>query len=253
MTGSDDLPSVLLEKISKRFSSSPRWAVESLSFTCFPGEIIGLLGENGAGKTTTLRMLATTILPTAGRAVVAGHDVALEPAAVRRSIGILFGGNTGLYERLSARENILYFARLNGMRSSEADRALADTAELLQMNSFLDRRAGTFSSGMRQKTSIARSIIHRPRVLLLDEPAAGLDVSASLSIYSFIKSYRDLGNTVLFSSHDMAAAERLCDRVVIIDNGISLRSGKPREIAADVEAASLEEAFVSLVRRGLPL
>ncbi len=236
-----------VEGLGKRFGSSSRWAVKGLSFSAGAGEIIGLVGENGAGKTTSLRMLATSIRSSTGRALVAGYDIRREPREVRRSMGILFGGVSGLYERLSARENILYFAALNGMAEKEAKRSLEETAELLYMKDFLDRRVGTFSTGMRQKTSIARSIVHRPAVLFLDEPAAGLDVSAARKVYEFIETYRRLGNTILFSSHNLAVVERLCDRIVVLHDGELLDFETPRKITQRASAADLEEAFASLV------
>jgi len=218
-----------VNNLGKRFSAS-EWAVRGLTFDCYPGEVVGLLGENGAGKTTTLRILATTLMPTEGRAIVAGFDVRHRQSDVRRSVGILFGGRSGLYDRLTARENIRYFAELNGISGVEFDRRLEETSEMLEMKPFLDRRASAFSTGMVQKTSIARSIIHNPAVLLLDEPSSGLDVAASRNIYQFIRMYRDLGKTVLFSSHNMEAAGRICDRVIIIHRGEIRMIGTPEEL-----------------------
>lgn len=258
-----DTATLSVSKLGKRFSAS-EWAIRGLTFDCYPGEVVGLLGENGAGKTTTLRILATTLMPTEGRAIVAGFDIRHHPLEVRRAVGILFGGRSGLYDRLTARENIRYFAELNGISGEEFEHRLEETAEMLEMGPFLDRRASDFSTGMSQKTSIARSIIHNPSVLLLDEPSSGLDVTASRNIYRFIRMYRDLGKTVLFSSHDMEAAGRICDRVIIIHRGEIRMIGTPEEVVTRTEAGRIkgekheqeqtggpfEQAFLELIKDG---
>jgi sodium transport system ATP-binding protein len=212
-------PAVRVEGLGKRFSGSGRWAVRGLSFSCAPGEVVGLLGENGAGKTTTLRMLATMLAPSEGDAEVCGHALRAAPERVRRSLGILFGGAGGLYERLTARENVLYYGELNGLSDGEARANLAAVAELLDMRSFLDTKAAAFSTGMRQKTLIARTIIHNPSLLLLDEPATGLDVQTSRSIHAFIRRFKELGKTVIFSSHDLRAVAGVSDSALILHRG----------------------------------
>ena len=224
----------------KQYKGSDTWAVRDVSFGASQGEVVGLVGENGAGKSTLLRMLATMLKPSAGRVSVAGFDAAKDPSSVRRSVGILFGQQNGLYERLTARENILYFARLNGMGRDETRRRLPKISAMLEMEGFLDLRAGTFSTGMRQKTLIARSIIHDPAVLMLDEPASGLDVTSARNIHSFIKWCRDAGKTVIFSSHDLHTVERISDRVLLLRNGLLTASGPPAEITGET---SLEELF----------
>jgi sodium transport system ATP-binding protein len=241
----DEEEMIRVEALGKRFPSSPRWAIENLSFSCKPGEVVGLLGENGAGKTTTLRILATSIEATRGRARLNGYDLREEPQAVRRSIGMLFGGSPGLYDRLTARENIRYFAELNGVGDGDFEARLPEIIELLEMEAFMDRRAGTFSTGMRQKTAIARSIIHDPAVLLLDEPASGLDIRASKNIQSFIFTYRKRGKTVLFSSHDLQTVRRLCDRVLIIHKGRLQRIVKKNEKDG---GESLEKLFLHILK-----
>ncbi len=229
-----------MEKVGKKFKGSDRWAVQDLSFQAEAGEIIGLIGENGAGKSTLLRMLATMLKPSAGRISMAGYDTQTHPGQVRRIMGILFGQHSGLYERLSARENILYFARLNGLSRQEGESRMAELSSLLEMDDFLDRRAGTFSTGMRQKTLIARSIIHNPEVLLLDEPSTGLDVSSARSIHNFIKWCRDDNRTVVFSSHDLNVVQQISDRVLLLHKGRLQVCGTPLEIAG---TGSLEEYF----------
>ena len=205
--------------------------------------MIGLLGENGAGKTTTLRMLATMLTPTEGDAEICGHGILTAPSAVRRSVGILFGGSGGLYERLTGRENILYFARLNGLSPGAAERNLREISLLLDMENLLDLRAGSFSAGMRQKAIIARSIIHNPALLLLDEPATGLDAVAARSIYTFIRRCRDLGKTVVFSSHDLQAVERISDTVLVLHRGSLAAESTPKGISY---RGSFEEGFIRL-------
>jgi len=233
-------PLIRAQNLTKGFKGLDRWAVEDLSFQASAGEIIGLVGENGAGKSTLLRMLATILKPTSGRVSVAGFDTQSHPGSVRQSIGILFGQHSGLYERLSARENILYFAELNGLSGREAQDKLSEISSLLDMDDFLNRPAGTFSTGMRQKTLIARSIIHDPKVLLLDEPSTGLDVSSSKNIHDFIQWYRNLNKTVVFSSHDLATVERISDRVLMLHKGRQIASGTPSELSGE---GTLEDCF----------
>lgn len=233
---------ITLKGLSKKFKSSDVFAVDNLSFECRPGEITGLLGENGAGKTTTLRMLSTMIKPTSGSAVICGYDVEKHSSHVRRTIGVLFGGVTGLYDRLTARENILYFAGLNGVSVEIAATRLEELVIMLDMTEYIDRRAGTFSTGMLQKTAIARTLIHDPRVLLLDEPAAGLDMGSSRIIYDAINHYRNQGKTVILSSHDIGIASALCDNAIILHGGRSVAQGTMDEVISGF--SSLEDAFM---------
>ncbi|MFW5770176.1 MAG: ATP-binding cassette domain-containing protein [Spirochaetota bacterium] len=237
-----ETPGIAVKGLSKRFKGSDVFAVDNLSFECRPGEITGLLGENGAGKTTTLRMLSTMIKPTSGSAVICGYDVEKESSLVRRSIGVLFGGVTGLYDRLTARENILYFAGLNGVTDDIAVARLEELSLMLDMTEYIDRRTGTFSTGMLQKTAIARTLVHDPRVLLLDEPAAGLDMGSSRIIYDAINHYRNQGKTVILSSHDIGVASALCDNAVILHGGRSVAQGTMDEVIKGF--SSLEDAFV---------
>jgi len=232
-----------IENISKHFKGSNRWALKDLSFNIKEGEIIGLIGENGAGKSTTMRIMATIMKPTSGTMKIAGYNILDHPAEVRRSIGILFGQNSGLYDRLSARENILYYANLNGLTDRKASKQLSEISELLEMKDFLNIKAGAFSTGMRQKTLIARAIIHNPKVLILDEPATGLDVTSSRNIYQFIRKCKELKKTVLFSSHDLGAVEKISDRVLMLHKGDKLASGPPSEIAGEL---SLEDQFIKM-------
>ncbi len=220
-------------------------AVDDVSFTCEPGRIYGLLGANGAGKTTTLRMLATLIAPSGGEAVVAGCDVATHPAQVRARVGFL-AASTALYGRLTARETIHYFGRLNGLDEARIAARTATLAEELGMAEFLDRRVDTFSTGMKQKTSIARTLVHDPEVLILDEPTLGLDVMAARGIVRFVRECRARGKTVIYSTHIMSEVEKLCDRVGIIHGGKLLAEGTLDELRERHGERDLEEIFVKV-------
>jgi sodium transport system ATP-binding protein len=231
--------------ISKSFKNVH--AVDSISFSVKPGEIIGLLGENGAGKTTTLRMLATMLKPTSGTAKIDGYDILTEGDKVRSQIGILFGGEVGLYDRLTARENIKYFAMLNGMSKEEANKSIQQLCQLLDMEEYIDRRVGKFSRGMKQKVAIARSIVHNPKVMLFDEPTIGLDVTASRIVQKFIFKCKEDNKSIIFSSHSMREVEKLCDKVVIINKGAIVDSGTINELKQKYNNNDMEEVFVSLI------
>jgi sodium transport system ATP-binding protein len=220
-------------------------AVDNVSFTCEPGKIYGLLGANGAGKTTTLRLLATLLAPTGGAAVVAGYDVATHPSQVRARVGFL-AASTALYGRLTARETIAYFGRLNGLDDARIASRTAQLSTELGMDEFLDRRVDTFSTGMKQKTSIARTLVHDPEVLILDEPTLGLDVMAARGIVRFVRECRSRGKTVIYSTHIMSEVEKLCDRVGIIHGGKLLAEGTLGELRERHGEHDLEEIFVKV-------
>jgi sodium transport system ATP-binding protein len=234
-----------VKNLTKTFKNTK--AVKEVSFTVNPGEIVGLLGENGAGKTTTMRMVSTLLKPTTGTVLVDGFDVINEPEKVRKEIGILFGGDVGLYDRLTARENMLYFANLYGFTKEEADRRINELAEELDMKEYIDKKVGKFSRGMKQKVSIARSIVHSPSVMLFDEPTTGLDVRATRIIQNFIKKCKAENKTILFSSHSMSEVERLCDRVVIINKGELIEEGTIEQLKKKYNNNDLEEVFVDLI------
>jgi sodium transport system ATP-binding protein len=234
-----------IKNISKNFKDVK--AVDGLSFEVNDGEIVGLLGENGAGKTTTLRMISTMLKPSSGIIEVNGYDAEKNPSKVRREIGILFGGEVGIYDRLSARENIQYFGKLYGMSQEEIDSRIDELIEDFKMGEYIDRRAGKFSRGMKQKVSIARSIIHSPQVMLFDEPSTGLDVSAARMIHEFILKCKREKKTILLSSHSMSEVEKLCDRVIIIHNGKLLEEGTVEYLKEKYENNDLEEVFINLI------
>ncbi|WP_286910402.1 ATP-binding cassette domain-containing protein [Clostridium sp. UBA1652] len=234
-----------IKGLSKRFKSVN--VVDKLSFTVNEGEIVGLLGENGAGKTTTLRMISTMLKPTEGSVVVNGYDVIKQPDKVRNEIGILFGGDVGIYDRLTAKENIQYFGRLYGMTDDEINNRIKELSKDLDMQEYIDRRAGKFSRGMKQKVSIARTIVHSPKVMLFDEPSTGLDVSAARVIHDFIIKCKGENKTILLSSHSMREVEKLCDRVVIINKGKLVEQGTVNELKTRYKNEDLEEVFVGLI------
>ncbi|WIV13118.1 ATP-binding cassette domain-containing protein [Proteiniborus sp. MB09-C3] len=222
-------------------------AVKGVSFTVEEGTVFGLLGENGAGKTTTLRMLATMIKPTSGTALINELDLVDEPDNVRGRIGILFGGDTGLYDRLTARENIEYFGLLNGMSKSDISKRVDELSKKLDMEEYIDRRVGKFSKGMKQKVSIARSIVHDPNIMLLDEPTTGLDVTSVRIVHEFILDQKNEGKTIIFSSHSMSEVEKLCDVVGIINKGKLIEISTLDGLKNKFNNNNLEDIFVELV------
>lgn len=221
-------------------------AVDGVSLRAEPGRIYGLLGANGAGKTTTLRMLATLLRPTSGSASVAGFDVAADPAKVRAQVGFL-ATSTALYGRLTARETITYFGRLNGMAEDQIKARIAILADELEMHEFLDRRVEKFSTGMKQKTSIARTLVHDPVVIILDEPTLGLDVMTARNIVRFVRDCRAIGKTVIYSTHIMSEVEKLCDTVGIIHGGRLLAEGTVAALRERYAEQDVEEMFVKVV------
>jgi sodium transport system ATP-binding protein len=221
-------------------------AVNGVSFSCRPGEVYGLLGANGAGKTTALRILATILAPTAGTAVVAGFDVAKDPQSVRARVGFLSAA-TALYGRLSAQEMVEYFGRLHGLDEPSLRRRIDEIFTRLEMNAFRDRRCDQLSTGIKQKVSIARTLVHDPPVMIFDEPTMGLDVMAARTIVAFIRECRDHGKTVVFSTHVMSEVEKLCDRVGIIHRGELRAEGTLPELRARFGVQDLEELFVKVV------
>ncbi|MDP8229260.1 MAG: ATP-binding cassette domain-containing protein [Candidatus Electryoneaceae bacterium] len=240
---------VRADNLVKHYKDRKRGVVEAvrgISFESCAGEIFGLLGPNGAGKTTTLRILATILKSTSGTASIAGHDVVSDPDGVRRSLGFM-SGDTGLYARLNAGEMVAYFGRLYGLEGDELNRRVEETAEQLDMHDFFNRRCGKLSTGQKQKVSIARTIVHNPPVLILDEPTAGLDVLASRNIVSFVRNARQDGKCIILSTHDMGEAERMCDRIGIIHNGLLVAVDTKEGLFKRYDATDLETVFLRAV------
>src|SRR5580693_5164342 len=233
----------------KRFRDKKRGtvcAVNGVSFSCRPGEIYGLLGANGAGKTTTLRMLATILAPSEGTAIVAGYDVVKDPQIVRSRVGFLSTA-TALYGRLSAQEMVEYFGRVPGLAESTLRRRIDELFARLEMNDYRDRRCDKLSTGMKQKVSIARTLVHDPSVMIFDEPTVGLDVMAARTIVGFIRECRNNGKTVVFSTHVMSEVEKLCDHIGIIHDGKLLAEGSLPDLRSRYGIQDLENLFVKVV------
>ncbi len=242
---------IQVERLCKRFLDYERgWksAVEDVSFECQPGEILGLLGPNGAGKTTTLRILSTVLRPTSGRALVAGHDVVLDPQAVRANIGYM-SASTGIYDRMTAWELVEYFGQLYGIAREPLRERMEAIFDWLKMNDFRDVLGSKMSTGMKQKASIARTIVHDPPVLIFDEPTSGLDVLVARAVLQKILELRDLGKTIVFSTHSMHEVEKLCSKVAIIYKGRLRAAGPPRVLLEEFDQPDLEELFFFLVER----
>jgi sodium transport system ATP-binding protein len=240
---------IVVDNLVKSFRDLRRgtvYAVDHISFEAPPGEIFGLLGPNGAGKTTTMRILCTVLKPTSGKATLAGHDVVTQAGLVRQSIGFM-SMNTAVYDRMSAWELVEYFGQLYGLREDRLRQRMEEVFELLQMNSFRDTLGAKMSTGMRQKVSIARAIVHDPPVLIFDEPTAGLDILASRAVLENIERLRTLGKCILYSTHIMREVERLCDRVAIVARGRIQACGTLPELREQHHEKDLEELFFRLV------
>lgn len=223
-------------------------AVDAVSFEANDGEIVCLLGVNGAGKTTTMRVLSTVFKPSSGTARIQGYDILSEANQVRRNLGFL-SGDTGLYNRLRAREFITYFGRLNGVEDAQIKSRIDEMTQLLDMEEFLDKKIEFLSSGMKQKVSIVRSIIHNPQVMIFDEPTSGLDILTARNIVSFIRDCKEKGKCVLFSTHIMREAERLADRIVLIHRGRILANGTLEELRTHTLQTDLDDIFVYYVNQ----
>ena len=221
-------------------------AVDCVSFVAQPGEIFGLLGPNGAGKTTVLRTLSTMLRPTSGTAVVGGFDVSTQAAQVRRHIGFVSGNLTG-YERMTAWEMVEFFGRLHGLEQDHLQERMETVFSWLQMDEIRDRLGAKMSTGMKQKVSIARAIVHDPPVLIFDEATVGLDVLVARSLLDTIQQLRDEGKCVIFSTHHMHEAERLCDRIAILHRGRILKEGTLESLLEGQQGSDLEQVFFDLI------
>lgn len=238
------------EKQDVRYSKEAFHSVRDVSFSCGEGEVLGLLGPNGAGKTTTLRMLSTALKPDSGTVLLNGVDVLKQPVKARQQIGFL-SADTGLYGKLTAYENIAYFARLHGMKEPELKQRIDELFSLLNMHDFANRRADNMSTGMKQKTAIARAVVHKPKVVILDEPTTGLDIMTVQTVLDFIKGLKAAGTPVIFSTHHLDEVASLCDRVVVIDKGISAFSGDIQQFRTLSTDGDLRTAFLSVLNSGV--
>jgi sodium transport system ATP-binding protein len=233
-----------VQEVRKQFGSVQ--ALGGVSFSARDGQITALLGPNGAGKTTLLRTLVGLLRRDHGSIAIDGVDPEKDPLTVRRNIGFLTD-QFGLYERLSTREYLAYFGELNGMGGPSLRQRIDEVAELLQMDDILERRAKGFSQGQRIKVALARTLLHRPRHLLLDEPSRGLDVMSTRALRRALASLREEGCCVIMATHVMQEVTHLCDDVVVIAKGHTVAQGSPEELCRRTGIANLEDAFVSLV------
>jgi ABC-2 type transport system ATP-binding protein len=223
-------------------------AVKGITFEIGEGELFGLLGPNGAGKTTTIKMLITLLIPTSGSARVLGHDVVAEAREVRRVVGYVFGGERGIYERLSALDNLRYFSELYGLSGRAQKQRIPELLQLVGLAGREKERVEGFSRGMRQRLHIARGLLHDPPVLFLDEPTIGLDPIGARELRATIAALRDAGKTVLLTTHYMFEADALCDRIAVIAKGQIVAEGTPsdlKRVVADRTVVEIEAYGVS--------
>ena len=235
---------IQVQGLSKSFGKVR--AVENVNFSAPDGQITGLLGPNGAGKSTTLRMLYTLLKPDSGSARIDGFDVRQSPLEVQRRIGVLADAR-GLYSRLTSRENIRYYGRLHGLEGEALEKQIDALIVLLDMQPIVDRRTEGFSSGEKLKVAIARTLVHNPKNVLLDEPTNGLDVISTRAMRQFILRLREEGKCVLFTSHIMQEVAALCDQIVIISHGEVCATGSPNDLRRQTHQETLEDAFVAVI------
>ncbi|WP_371379025.1 ATP-binding cassette domain-containing protein [Thalassotalea aquiviva] len=222
-------------------------ALKNVSFHCSKGEVLGLLGANGAGKTTTLRILSSALKPDSGAVMVNGVDVLKKPLLAKQKIGFL-SGKTGLYARLTAKENVEFFARLHGVSKKDLAVKGEQIYQQLGIVDYLDRRVEQLSTGMQQKVSIARAVIHSPEVLILDEPTTGLDIMATETIMNFVQQMREQGTAVIFSTHHLDEIALLADRVSVIERGQSCFNGSLSDFQQHSESGDLRKAFMNIIQ-----
>lgn len=233
-----------VQGLSKSFGNVQ--AVKNVSFSAPDGQITGLLGPNGAGKSTTLRMLYTLLKPETGSAQIDGFDVREKPIEVQKRIGVLADAR-GLYPRLTSRENIRYYGKLHGLEGARLESQIDALLTMLDMQSIADRKTEGFSTGEKLKVAIARTLVHNPQNILLDEPTNGLDVMSTRAMRQFILRLRDEGKCVLFTSHIMQEVAALCDQIVIISQGSVSAHGSPDELRKHTGKENLEDAFVAVI------
>jgi ABC-2 type transport system ATP-binding protein len=226
-------------------------AVRGISFDVEAGQLFGLLGPNGAGKTTTIKMLITLLIPTSGRASVLGHDVVAHPREVRRRVGYVFGGDRGLYERLSGLDNLRYFAELYGVPAREQRTRIGELLELVGLAGRERERVEGYSRGMRQRLHIARGLLHRPAVLFLDEPSIGIDPVGARELRATVKALVERGTTVLLTTHYMFEADELCDRIAVISGGRIVAEGSPADLKQAVSIGAVVEVELFGVADGV--
>lgn len=241
-----------IHDVTKQFKDKNKYvtALKHVSFSVKEGQVVGLLGENGAGKTTLLRTIATLLTPTEGSISVADYDTIKNPNEVKKRIGVLFGGETGLYDRLTARENLEYFSGLYGLSKHETKVRIDDLSKMFGMRDYLDRKVAGFSKGMRQKVAIARTLIHNPDIILFDEPTTGLDITSSNVFRQLVHQLKREGKTIIFSSHIMEEVSMLCDSVVMMHKGELVYQGNLEALYKSEGSRDLNYIFMSKLVRG---
>jgi sodium transport system ATP-binding protein len=241
-----------IKDVTKQFKDKKVFvtALKHVSFNVDKGQVVGLLGENGAGKTTLLRTIATLLTQTEGTVTVAGYDTIKSPNEIKKRIGVLFGGETGLYDRLTARENLEYFASLYGLSKHETKVRIDELARMFGMRDYLNRKVGGFSKGMRQKVAIARTLVHNPEIILFDEPTTGLDITSSNVFRQLVHQLKRDGKTIIFSSHIMEEVSMLCDSVAMMHKGELVYHGNLDELYKSEGSKDLNYIFMSKLVRG---
>lgn len=241
---------VLTKKLRKEYATKEKIAiaVDNVSFECKPGRIFSLLGPNGAGKTTTMRMISTLFTPTSGSIHISGINTAEQAEEARKKIGFLTG-STGLYQRLTPNELIKYYADLYQVKSVDFESRKKHLFDLLDMHDFQHKRIGKLSTGMKQKVSICRTMIHDPEVIVFDEPTSGLDVITAENIIKLIRDCKDQGKTVIFSSHIMSEVDLLCDDLAIIHKGKIIYNGEFKEFKSNMKTENLTTEFITLIHQ----
>jgi len=244
-------PFVVVENVHKAFGEIT--AVDDISFTLERGELFGLLGPNGAGKTTLIRMLSTVIPPDAGDITIGGASVQRQPGEARRFIGVC-PQDLALYEDLTGLENTVFFARMSGLSRADAQASAKEFLELVGLSERAGSRVRTYSGGMKRRLNIAMALVARPQLLFLDEPTVGVDPQSRNHIFETVERLNAEGMTVIYTTHYMEEADRLCNRLLILDYGRVIREGSPHELKAsigDPEQVTLEDVFLSLTGRSL--
>lgn len=231
--------------ISKKFDEFE--ALKNVSFNVNNGEIVGLLGENGAGKSTLLRIISTMLTPTSGTVKINKLDLKTDQELVRSSIGILFGNEVGLYERLTARENLDYFAKLNGLNPTQSKERIENLTVQFEFEDYIDKLVGKMSKGMKQKIAIARSIIHDPNVILFDEPDSGLDFSAAKIVFDFLEYCKKSNKSIIFSSHSMENIKNFSNKIVVLHKGLVVDSFSVSEYTSKYTDKQINDILFNLV------
>ena len=243
---------IQINEVTKQFKDKQKYvtALKHVTFEVKKGEVVGLLGENGAGKTTLLRTIATLLTPTEGNVLVGVYDTVKNPNDIKKRMGVLFGGETGLYDRLTARENLEYFATLYGLGKHQTKVRIEELAKMFGMKDYLNRKVGGFSKGMRQKVAIARTLIHNPDIILFDEPTTGLDITSSNVFRQLVHQLKREGKTIVFSSHIMEEVSMLCDSVAMMHKGELVYHGNLEDLYQSEGTDDLNYIFMSKLVRG---